>query len=469
MSFVASLYGQLLMEEAPPTQLQHRAYKLYMLEHNEAGLAALAAHPALDPELDNLLGQHKSVKVRLQWATRPGRTKEELTAAFAKEKRITMLEVGAQIKGMPDSWYLKMLSNPSAKVAVHIVGNLEVGLDVRKKAALIHAQTSSDYRSIIGTLRMLYSSLPELHDSLATGGRHSSEILQFVAASKLSEENQKAVIEYGIVKHLTPLVGNRYSHWEQQRTTVAALQAAVAFAKQASHAPAMRAALLQAITTADLSGHEKRTMDLYTEAIDALRADPIELIDIMELASTTADLEQLEFYVREAIVNNDTSLGIAVASNKNITPELLSSVLRTVGWHERRALYAPHKANPALLAVLLTEGYENGDDVLDRAENPTKFLEAYLERITASRGSIPTWVMQSKYMRLDMIERTPFHIIAEAELSPSLRKQVMDLVTDSLSEASEDAWSLFEGVANSSGVSLGDVIAATTSLSALDK
>jgi hypothetical protein len=236
-----------------------------------------------------------------------------------------------------------------------------------------------------------------------------------------------------------------------------------------SHAQALRAALLQAITTADLSGHEKRTLDLQAEAIEALRADPVELVDIMALASTTTDLEQLEVFVKDALANSDNNLGIAAASNKNISPELLSNVLRAVNWNERRALYAPHKANPALLAVLLMDGYESGDDVLDRAENPVMFLEAYLERVTASHGSIPTWVMQSKHMRLDMIERTPFHIIAEAELSTSLRKQVMDLVTDSLSEATDDAWSLFEGVANSSGVSLGDVIAATTSLSSLGK
>lgn len=465
MSFVASLYGQLLMDPAPPTQLQQRAYKVFMLENNEPALAALAAHPALDPDLDELLGKHKSVKVRLQWASRAGRTKDELIAAFAKEKRITMLEVGAQIKGMPDSWYLKMLSNPSAKVAVHIVGNEEIGLEVRKKAAVIHARTASENRSLVSTLRMVYSALPELHDSLATGGRHSSDVLQFVAGSQLSEENQKAVIDAGVVKFLSPVTGNRYSFWEKQRAATSALQAALAFAKQVSHSPALRQTLLQAISGADLSGHERHVLDLRSEVIEALKSDPVEVVDTMALASTTSDLEQLGIFVKEAVANHDTNMGLAVASNKNITPELMTQVIRAIGWHERRALFAPHKSNPAVLAVLLMHGYESGDDVLDRADNPAEFLEAYLELIAASHASIPAWVMQSKHMRLDMIERTPFHIVAGAELSDTLRKQVMDLVTGSLSGASDEAWSLFEGVANSSGASLGDVIAATTSLS----
>jgi hypothetical protein len=472
MSFVASLYLQLLEEQEVPTKVQWRAYKVFSLEKNETALAKLAAHPSLDTKLDAELGTHKSVKVRLSWAQRPGRTVDELKAAFSKEKRITLLEVGAQLKGMPDAWYKQMLCNPSAKVAVHIVSNDEIGLEVRKIAASIHGKASTEYRSMGSTLTLVYASRPELHESLAAGARHSREILQFVAGSVISEETQKRVIEIGIQPFLVKLEpdsrGYNYGRWEKTRNVQSALAAAMHFAKQPHHSPVLRSALKQLIEGFDASGYESNVSSLKDEVLEMLAASPEALQDTMTIASTTSDIELLMQMAKQAVSDRDSEMASAIASNKNITPEVMDRLLDAhfvYDWH--RHLLPIHKSNNALVAVILSHSYYCSDELLELAEHPADALEAYLQHVSANGSKVPDWVMRSKYMKLEMLTRTPFHVVAQGELSDNLRSQLLGMLTAKLGEAPDEAWALFESVANSSGASLGDVIEATSTLANL--
>jgi hypothetical protein len=465
MSFVASLYVQLLAVQELPIQVQRRAFQLFQLEGHESGLAQLAAHPSLDPELDAALASIKSVKVRAQWASRPGRSIEELKEAFSKEKRVTMLEIGAQLKGMPDEWYLQMMRTPSAKVAYHIVTNTEIGLAVRKKAATIHASASTEYRSMQSQLSVVYSGHPELHDALATGGRHSLEIMRYVAGSPLSLQNQRAVLEKAVYAEFVAPATHRYGQYETNRQVSYALATAMAFARQPAYDKTLREELLVRTAGYDMSGFETSYQDKRTELIEMLKSDPAEVQDSMAIASSTEDLSTLADLVEQAISERDYDLGTAAASNKNITEALLSRVLTYVHYGSRRELLKCHKGNAGLFVVLIREVYAYGDDVIEIADDPSAVLELYLKALGDDDRSVPGWVMESKYMKLEMLERIPFHTLAQADLSEQLRSQLVDLITNSLGESSSEAWTLFESVANSSGASLGDVIAATTSLS----
>jgi hypothetical protein len=146
--------------------------------------------------------------------------------------------------------------------------------------------------------------------------------------------------------------------------------------------------------------------------------------------------------------------------------ELLERALRCVNYGARKELMKAHRSNSDLFALLIRDGYETGDDVLERADEPGVVLEKYIMNVSASRRGIPDWVMASKYMKLEMLERTPFHVLAGATLSEQLRGQLIELITKALGDSADEAWVLFESVANSSGASLGDVIAATTALTA---
>jgi hypothetical protein len=321
-------------------------------------------------------------------------------------------------------------------------------------------------------LTLIYASRPELHGALAAGGGDSREILQFVAGSELDEAAQQRVIDRAIKPFLVKLAadekGYAYRRWEKMRDAQSALNAAENFAKQPKHSPTMRENLRQVIAAFDTNGYDRSVEKSKEEVLAMLDRDPEDLVDTMKVAATTTDLELLTEMVKQVIADSDADMGIAIASNKNVTPELMDKLLHqhfSYSWYER--LLTIHKANPAVVAVVLGHTYYCNDDHLELAEDPDAALNAYIELIARQGKSVPQWVMQSNHMKLEMLTRTPFHVVAEAALSDSLRTQLMQLLQDRLGEAPDEAWALFESVANSSGASLGDVIDATATLAQL--
>lgn len=468
MSFVTSLYRKFLDQEELPAVLQHRAYHTFMLEKDETGLAKLAAHPALVDEIDGLLGKHKSAKVRTSWAARPNRTIEELETAFAKEKRVTVLEIGAQMADMPDAWYDIVLRADSATIAAHVLRHDGVGLRTQKKATAIYARYAAGNPRLIGSMAVLFSSKPALYDTIAENAHGSVKVLRFVAGGRLKPANQRLVLELAIYPYLVPASGERYARYEQGSRMQRTMDVAMLFAKQPANQPELRAELHQKIAELDVSGYEHRTQEAAKAVLEALRADPAEVVDELTLAATTTNQEQLAELAETARADHNSELATAIATNKAASATTLLRAVEIVPWGNRKEIFQVHAANAENAAAMLLQGhyYWHGDDVLELCSDPGLVLEMVMEASTKDGGHIRNWVLESKHLRIEMLEKVAFHAIAEAPLSTQAVQQLMELVTARLENAHPDAWQVFESVANSSGASLADVIAATQVLAA---
>lgn len=468
MSFVTSLYRKFLEQEELPAVLQHRAYHTFMLEKDEVGLAKLAGHPALVEEIDELLGKHKSAKVRTSWAARPNRTIEELEVAFAKEKRVTVLEIGAQMANMPDAWYDIVLRADSATIAAHVLRHDGVGLATQKKAAAVYARYAAGNARLIGSMAVLFAGKPELYDTIAENAHGSVKVLRFVAGAKLKPANQRLVLERAIYPYLVPASGERYARYEQGSRMQRTMDVAMLFAKQPANLPELRAELHQKVAALDMTGYDQRQQEAAKAVLETLRSDPAEVIDVLTLAATTTNQEKLVELVNTARADHDSELALAIATNKAVVSKTLLRAAEIIPWGNRREIFQVHAANADNAAALLCQGsyYWSGDDVLDLCSEPGLVLEMVMETTTKDGGRIPGWILESKHLRIEMLEKVAFHAIAEAPLSANAVKQLMQLVTEQLEHAHPDAWKVFESVANSSGASLADVIAATQVLAA---
>jgi hypothetical protein len=467
MSYVASLYRKFLDQPELPAVLQRRAYHAFSLEKDEEGLAHLAGHPALIQELDELLGKNKSAKVRTKWAARPNRTIDELRNAFSKEKRVTVLEVGALMPDMPDSWYALVLNANSAKIAGHVLRHENVGLKVRVRATGIFIRAAVNNPNLLSSMTVLFSGAPELHDTIASHAQGSGAVLRFVAGSQLSLENQQRVLDTAIYPYLVPATGERYNRYEMSRRFDSAVAAAVLFARRPGNSEELRKQLEQKIHGVDISGYENTSRKQVAELIEVLEADPVEMVDIITLGATSTDVAVLSELADQALADSNYDLSMAIASNKAISPEVLEKVLRLMQWHYRAALVKVHLNRPEIIAVFLCSmvGYGSAEDILDAVSAPQEVLERVLEQVAKHDRRMPDWLLESKHLRIEMLERAAFHSIADSSLSPQAVQQLMNLVTEALADSPEEAWTVFESVANSSGASLADVIAATRILS----
>jgi hypothetical protein len=467
MSYVASLYRKFLDQPELPAVLQRRAYHAFMLEKDEEGLALLAGHPTLIDELDELLGKNKSAKVRTRWASRSNRTLDELRAAFAKEKRVTVLEVGALMPDMPDSWYEMVLNADSAKIASHVLHHEGVGIKVRKRAAAMFTRAAAGNSNLISSMPGLFSGSPDLHDTVAAHARGTSAILRFVAGSQLSLPNQQAVLEGAVYPYLIPATGERYNRYESTRRFDAALAAAMLFARQPGNSDELRKQVEKKVRAVDISGYERSSQMQVAALLEVLEANPADMVDIVTLAATTTDLVKLAELADQAVSDSNAEVSMAIAANKAVPPDVLEKVLRMVHYGSRRDLVRTHMHRPENIAVFLygVGHYGSPEDILDMASAPHEVLEYVLAYVTKHERRMPDWLLESKHLKIEMLERAAFHTIADSCLSPHAVNQLMSLITEALAESPEEAWALFESVANSSGASLADVLAATRLLS----
>jgi hypothetical protein len=132
MSLV-SLYIEML--NAPGGQLsaemQNRIVEFAKKRKNTTILSKLAHYPGLAPEVDGVLRGYDDLSVLTAWATRPGRTGEELRDRLLGEKRVSALLPLAEQQGLGDEVYKTIARISSAKLAEALASNTGAPIGVR--------------------------------------------------------------------------------------------------------------------------------------------------------------------------------------------------------------------------------------------------------------------------------------------------------------------------------------------------
>lgn len=128
-----SFYRRLIDGDAPiHSDLQHRVVEHLLADREFALLGQLARRSDLTPEVDAVLAARGEALVIAGWASRPGRTREELIARLGEEKRATVLLPLAKMTDLPEEVYRQVAESSSVKVSEALLGNTSVPRDVKR-------------------------------------------------------------------------------------------------------------------------------------------------------------------------------------------------------------------------------------------------------------------------------------------------------------------------------------------------
>jgi hypothetical protein len=129
---LTQFYRRLIEGQAPI----HEDLQPRLLEHlfalREFGLVGTFARRAdVSPASDARIAARSEASVIAGWASRPGRSREELSARLGKEKRATVLLPLAKMTDLPADLYRQVAVSSSSKVAEALLENPSVPHDVK--------------------------------------------------------------------------------------------------------------------------------------------------------------------------------------------------------------------------------------------------------------------------------------------------------------------------------------------------
>lgn len=141
---LTQFYRRLIEGRAPiRADLQPRILD-HLLASREFGLVgAFARRADVTPEIDGRIAARGEALIIAGWASRPGRSREELASRLGKEKRATVLLPLAKMTELPADLYRQVSETSSVKVAEALLENPSVPRDV-KLAKIADASASID-------------------------------------------------------------------------------------------------------------------------------------------------------------------------------------------------------------------------------------------------------------------------------------------------------------------------------------
>jgi hypothetical protein len=139
---LVELYTNILSGEKPLGEtLQMRIYQYAKSNKNNSLAAALAKRADTSDEIDQKLSIWAAAPVQAAWFSRPGRSMVEVANKLKKEKRITVIETGAQIPGLDPVVYQAFVEHDSPKILSRLLENESVPETIKVKAASKMAPT----------------------------------------------------------------------------------------------------------------------------------------------------------------------------------------------------------------------------------------------------------------------------------------------------------------------------------------
>ncbi|MFM7088795.1 MAG: hypothetical protein ACKOW9_04695 [Candidatus Paceibacterota bacterium] len=180
------IYEALLASDASPDTLR-RVVAYADRVKDTSLLCDVLRHSKLDQELENTLSKRTEADVLSTWASRPGRSTDELISRFSNEKRATLLSALAKRSDLPDVLYMQLANTGLPTVCQEIALNAKASIAARSKAAeSITGRIKDSYRSTYHASNLLGNCPQEVIDSAVINSSRLGVMAGLI--NKVSEE-----------------------------------------------------------------------------------------------------------------------------------------------------------------------------------------------------------------------------------------------------------------------------------------
>lgn len=474
-----SLYLEML--NAPgaelSTEMQNHIVEFAKKRKNTTILTKLAHYAGLAPEVDSVLRGYDDLAVLTAWATRPGRTAEELRDRLLGEKRVSALLPLAGQYGLGDEVYKTIARISSSKLAEALASN--TGAPIAVRIAKIKEFVSKSPRGAYNRhderlhtmCRCSGANTPEQERRLYEAVADTTQIVPYIKACLQRPYVRSTDIDKWIANLETYYLFDDRAWQSQVGDLVALLGQQVLTATQ-------RLNLLE--KAKELT--EKTRENWYTQSLR--RA--VESLGNFDESVAKA------FAALEESTNDEEFRERTVALRSVCSTEDLPRIASLMARHHSAPVdlalaYLPHLKDQGDLERLVVRIDARGDiDGLTelvrqseksgylpqplrfmQAQTVTKVLDTYVEAVIAQDRPLPSWFIETEYLA-----QRPELAIANLQwtvLNKAVGKnrKVAMMVEKTILEhlgASPEAWEAFHTLAEGYEGSLTELLGAATAL-----
>jgi len=394
---LTQFYRRLIEGRAPiRADLQPRILD-HLLAVREFGLVgAFARRVDVTPETDGRIAARGEALIIAGWASRPGRSREELTSRLGKEKRATVLLPLAKMTELPADLYRQVSETSSVKVAEALLENPSVPRDV-KLAKIAAASASIDKKGEWRQREFIASALGQDRELIEELLRHSNDAVVVTNCLDRLGEVSREMLDVVLARFDTlAATGNEYY------SPVPALCETLAEKD-------LSASQLQKLRSAVKSLHERAKTKNYgsetyatsrfllSENGRSLTAKCRRLAvstDVAEASSLFAELVRL---MRKNNVENRVLH--AAVTNRVLPPKVLEPHMNDLhgDLETRLACNWMQRGEYARLAAMAVDMYWS-PAWMDECPDMGAFLSAVVEHVRDKDEALPDWVLTHEYV-----------------------------------------------------------------------
>jgi hypothetical protein len=424
----ASSYFDVLLTDGAPVEFQRRALKFAEDTKNVALMVKLAQLKSLDSEIDASLSKRGEADVLIAWASRPGRTTEELITRFAKEKRATLLSELAARTGLSETLYNELAKHTSVSVSVALLGNSAAPLTARLKASERAISSVRESYSTSYNVSSMFRDLPqEVRDHAVRFATTPAQI------SGLVDHLSDAAIRQA-ANHLAAMLRSKDVGWSG-RSTLETIW-------EKLDTDARREFQVELANVVSEAAHISST-HFASEYVNRPVVDPVsDAIRMLAVETDSDEIRTLYATTVNASYQKRQEAFQAAIRNLNSPFDLLTSDLRWADESDMVALATrPDFDEDAALLLLSNRGGTEIFEIFSKVHDGEKLLR----RLSGPNGEMPFWVEHVTMLRNNPKLALGLFNVNAALSNEFLIDEARKLILDRLGD-DDKRWQTFQGL-----------------------
>jgi hypothetical protein len=431
-------------------------------------LAQLAAHPALDPEVDTMLSKINSAVVKTAWVSRPGRTPEEITQMVRTEKRVTVLSALAQSEGLPEELYRSIIERTDSVTILSVLhANAALPARIRELAALkkiasapavtnddhgLEGQRAEVMRSAINSVPQIISELLDSNDLYV--------LYALASHTHLPCEVQLRTAKRFEDRYSTTMASKtRYDYYQNPwQNLIDLTNTLIEQGPVCTDAAAILDNMLEQVGKQLSQGwFQSRIM----EAKDALSRSGTEGVKTLQSSFANVDsvdamtefVEETDKVYHSGKFNFPESALLRIAVQIIGSPYAKPATIETVaGWYNwgdstKDAFAAAGRDDAERIAALIigfTSAHCDVDEVLSEIDCADAVMRLLIEqevRDNARSRRSYSALLTSKHFKPEMVKLFPLDSLVSMDLDPTINDAILGDLSDVL--MNDESWNFF--------------------------
>lgn len=396
MDAVTSFYDRLITGQSPiDPLLQVRIVEHLVRSKDFSLLGKLAARVDLCPPADALISARNEALVLAGWASRPGRTHDELIARLLAEKRVSTLLPLTKLPDLPEAVYMQIATRRSVKLTEALMVNPSVSAAIKMYCiddlvAVLDAKSPWQATELLEQTAANDPSLLQAISRRSTSPSLVTTILDKVAC--IDAETVTAIVE-----HIDDLVEHGNDRRGSDDDMVALLELLAVHHLDEDQLKTLRRAA-NIVAKRSASSYWQTSCKGAKLLLSASGRDTASLLRDLETSTDAAAsstlLRQLRAIDKAKPDTIDGCLQRAIARNTVLPVELVKPFLEQMpGKHEERVLSTwLRRGELSALAEIAAESY-GPPYWLESSTDPVPLLRAVVEFVRSRNDVVPGWVL----------------------------------------------------------------------------